>query len=1157
VHLIVEDVRSLDSAEVAEDLGQSAADIVFLSFSDSDLAAFASAYRARPLGGPSLRLANLNRLKHPYSVDLYVDKVVSQARLVVVRLLGGLDYWRYGVDELASLARARGQKLAIVPGDFREDPRLDVASTLPIADLRRIWDWFQAGGPDNMASFAGYAAGAAGEVGASWREPVAVGASGAFEPASRGPALGLKAGGDKPLALVLLYRSIVASADTAPFLMLADALATRGLNVATRFVTSLKDPAVVAELGAWIDAARPDVIVNTTAFSARLDDGGCVLDRADCVVLQAMLATSSREAWGSSARGLSATDLAMNVVLPELDGRVITTAISFKAPAEIDPAFEFARLEHAPEQSRISHVADLAANWARLRAKSPATRTLALVLSNYPAKLGRTGYAVGLDTGASVGVIVGALCAAGYAIGEVPTDVIGVLEGIREFGICGSPLSLSRSHKGRGDAGIEGAGMSSPLPLWKRGGQELRTILPLTAYRALFATLPQTLQADILAAHGGPTAEFVLPIIHAGNLVIALQPDRGSAETRKSDAHDMSRPPSHAYVAFYLYLRHVARIDALIHLGTHGTLEWLPGKAVALDEGSAPEAILGPTPVLYPFIVNNPGEAAQAKRRIAAVTIGHMTPPLVEAGLSGDVAAIEALLDEYMQAQSLDPRRAKRLSAAILEKAADTGLADEIGIEANDDPAEALQSLDARLCDIKEMRVGDGLHVFGCAPAGPRLDAMAAYLSDISSEPAAVVATRFQASAAREIAGLLAGLDGRFVPPGPAGAPSRGRLDVLPTGRNLTSIDPRGVPTPTAWEMAKRAASDLMTRHAQDHGDWPKRLVVDLWASSSMRTGGENLAEALALLGVRPEWEPSTARVIGFRILNPATLDFPRVDVTLRISGLFRDVFPAAITLFDEAVEAVAGLDEDDDINPLAASRRARGSTARIFGSAPGSYGAGGLATSVVTEPDIGREVLGAAYLAATSHAYSAKGDVRSDGFAGQVRSADAYLHINDMAEIDVLAGDAFVDSAGGFAAAAASLGSSPTLYMQDATSPATPKTRTLAEDIARTIRARAANPRWIAGQLRHGHRGAGEIAEAIEAVYGFAVTAEVVSSRQFDLLFDATLGSDAVREALLAANPLACEAIARVFARADARGLWHSRRNSTADILVGMGVGR
>ncbi|MDR3493552.1 MAG: cobaltochelatase subunit CobN [Ancalomicrobiaceae bacterium] len=1133
MHLLVADHRSLDEAEVAEDLGQSAADVVFLSFSDSDLAAFARAYRSLGEAAPSLRLANLNRLKHPYSVDLYLDRVARHARIIVVRLLGGLDYWRYGTDELAALGRRPGgPRIAIVAGDARADARLSEASSLAADDLDRLWRWFQHGGGENMASAAVFVAGQAGMARPlPWVEPQPIGAFGRLVSSCRSDrganaARGLQAGGDRPLALVLIYRSIVAADDTAPFPLLADALLERGMAVETHYVTSLKDGNVINELSAFLHLARPDVILNTTAFSARLDNGGSVLDLADAPVIQAMLSTSSREAWLASNRGASAADLAMNVVLPEIDGRIISTAISFKARLAPDPDFEFSAEVHAPDAAQVSHVADLAAAWVQLRAKPRASRRLAAILSNYPAKAGRTGYAVGLDTAASVRAIAKVLADAGYTVGGLPEDIIAALE--------------------------------------DRSGVAARVTarLGLPEYRELFAALSKTFRDSVVAAHGAPEADdaveggaFALPILRAGRLIVALQPDRGAAAARKSDSHDTNRPPRHAYVAFYLWLRHVEAIDALIHVGTHGTLEWLPGKTVALDAASAPRAVLGPVPIVYPFIVNNPGEAAQAKRRIGAVTLGHLTPPLIEAGLSGEVAEIEALLDEYAQAQTLDRRRAEMIAPAIVDKARASGLAEEIGLRSEMSEGEALRLIDARLCDIKEMRIGDGLHIFGRAPEGEAARANAAFLAEAAGTTPDLAAGLIRASAEAERAGLIAALDGRFVPPGPAGAPSRGRLDVLPTGRNLHAIDPRAVPSPTAAEIGRRSASEVMRRHAQDHGDWPRAIVVDLWGSATMRTGGDDLAQALALMGVRPEWERATGRVVGFEILPEARLEFPRIDVTLRISGLFRDVFPSQIALFDQAAAAVARLEEPDDVNFLAALRRATGTVGpRIFGAAPGGHGAGDLTRRLLVEEDVTRADLGEAYLASTSHAFSAEGAVPSDDFRDRVAGAEAYVHGQDLADTDILAGNAFLDYEGGFAAAAASLGADPALYHLDATRPDKLVVRRLKDEVARALRGRAANPRWILGQMRHGHRGAAEIAEAVEAALGFAVAADAVTSRQFDLLFDATAGDDAVRQFLIAANPLAAGAIARAFERAATRGLWVSRRNSTAQALAEMG---
>jgi cobaltochelatase CobN len=665
--------------------------------------------------------------------------------------------------------------------------------------------------------------------------------------------------------------------------------------------------------------------------------------------------------------------------------------------------------------------------------------------------------------------------------------------------------------------------------------------MPLTLYRRLYRDLPDGFRASVEAQWGRPEADpaaeggaFRLRFLQSGNLLVALQPDRGRPEDRKGEYHDPARPPRHAYIAFYLWLRHVAEVNAILHCGTHGTLEWLPGKATALSENCAPEAVLGPVPVIYPFIVNNPGEAAQAKRRLAAVTIGHLTPPLVEAGTHGATAELEALFDEYAEAQLLDPRRARTLAGAILAMAGETGLARESGIDPNADPEERLAQLEAWLCDIKEMRIGDGLHVF--ARGGD------------------------EACAAGERKGLAAALDGRFVEPGAAGAPSRGRLDVLPTGRNLYTIDPRAVPTRTAWEVGRRTAEEVLTRYAQDHGDWPKRLVLNLWGSASMRTGGDDLAQAMALIGVKPVWDNTSTRVSGFEILPLALLGRPRVDVTLRISGLFRDVFPAQIALFDEAVRAVAALNEEPGENPLADALRGvpeserREATWRIFGASPGAYGTG-VATRAIGGSWTDRAELGETYLAATSHAYGAGADgvdVR-ERFRVRVASADVYVHVQDMSGQDVLDSDAFAEHEGGFAAAAESAGGTPALFHVDATRPEAPKVRPLAAEIARVLRARATNPRWIAGQMRHGYRGAAEIAETVDNLFVFAATTDAVESRHFDLLFAAILEDDKVRDFLAAANPEAARAIAARFDEAMRRGFWTSRRNSSAMRLAEM----
>jgi cobaltochelatase CobN len=1162
MHLVADTIRSLDDTVQAVDLGQTAGEVAFLSFSDSDLGLVASVHGGRD-DLPSLRLASLADLRHPYSVDLWLDAVGRKARFVLVRLLGGLDYWRYGVDELAAAARARGFDFAVVPGDGRDDMRLDAASTLPVEELRRLWRWFQEGGPENIASALGWIAARLGRP-ANWDEPKPLPAHGRFAPACHAA--------DGPLALLTFYRSFVTAADTAPIEALARALAARGFAVRAEFVTSLKDARVVDGLGRLIDATAPAIVVNTTAFSARLDDGSSVLERAGVPVLQAVLATCERPAWEASTRGLGAADLAMNLVLPEIDGRIATRAISFKGREERSEAHQFARAVHVADAEGIAAVADLAKAWVDLAAKPRADRRLGLVVSDYPAKGGRTAYAVGLDTPASLVAIAEDLREAGYAVGEVPDadTVMRALEG-RDVG-CGPVGCKERRELHRpsppSNSGVprdaDGAIRSRSLHPMATYLTATSPTLPVAAYRALFAALPEGFRASIAAAWGDPADDpdvtedaFRFAALDLGALTVAVQPDRGRRDARKAEYHDTSIPPRHGYVAFYLWLREMVGIDAMIHLGTHGTLEWLPGKAAAPSPACAPAAVLGPIPVVYPFVVNNPGEAAQAKRRIAAVTVGHMTPPLARAGSHGAAAEIEALLDEFSQAQTLDARRARMLAATILEKARETGLAAESGIADDADEAEALTKLDAWLCDLKDARIGDGLHVFARPLAATLRAASIEALSEgQSAEAIADLDARLAACAEAERRGLIAALDGRFLAPGPAGAPSRGRLDVLPTGRNLYAVDPRGVPTRTAWEIGRRTAQEVIAAYVQDHGDWPRRIVLDLWGSATMRTGGDDLAQAFALMGVRPVWDTATARVSGFEIQVPAKLGRPRVDVTLRVSGLFRDVFPAQIALFDEAVRAVAALDETDEDNPLAEARRA-GATGdadayRIFGTAPGAYGVG-LATTIATGAWESRDELGAQYLAASAHAYGrdAEGVAAPQAFAARVAGADAFVHVQDTAEQDVLDSDAFAEHEGGFAAAAARLGNRPALYHADTTRTSHSKVRTLAQEIQRVVRSRATNPRWLEGQMRHGHRGAAEIAETVGNLLGFAATTDEVAPTAFDLVFDATLGDDRVRDFMVASNPNAAAATARAFDEAIRRGLWVTRRNSVAGCIA------
>jgi cobaltochelatase CobN len=1099
MHLLSTSSTSLDDIVEPVDLRQTPGDIAILSFADSDLTGLAAAWEAERAALPSVRLVQLRDLKHPMSVDLWIDRVGAHAKVIAVRLLGGLDWWRYGADRLSALARERGIALAMLPGEDRDDPRLAECSTLPAGELAALLSYFREGGLGNLRALLRKLARHAGAP-LDCAEPQLLPRCGGYTPAGRVIDLeqmlaALPQG--RPVIPVVFYRSMLLASDVAPVDALCAALEARDLLPVLLFVTSLKDAESASYLRDAMRRLAPSVIVTTTAFAANGEGAaGSPLDEAGVPVLQAIVATTKRAAWLDSPRGLGAADLAMHVVLPELDGRVLAGAIAFKNQSSPLDGLAFAATTNQPEPDRIAMVADRVAALAKLQAKSRDRRRIAVLMPDYPGAPGRTGYAVGLDVPASVFALLDDLSRAGYSVSALPSSPKALLELLEQFEFS----------------------------------------MPLTSYREGLARCPAAVRERIEAAWGAPESDpdvrdgaFQFRARSFGNITVALPPDRGRIRERRADYHDPSLPPRHALMAFGLWLRQELRADAIVHMGAHGTLEWLPGKAVALTASCFPEAVAGPLPVVYPFIVSNPGEAAQAKRRIAALTLGHLPPPLAGADLSGDARELERLVDEYAQADGLDRRRRECLARLIADTAQRSGLAREAGVDTQASPDEALRRIDAWLCDLKDLAVKDGQHIYGRAPD----DADASRI----------------ASAANERRGLLDALDGRRVAPGPAGSPHRERRDVLPTGRNMFTADPRMLPTPTAMDLGRMAADEVLRGYMQAHGEMPRALVIDLWGSATLRTGGEEIAQGLALMGCRPVWDPATGRVMGVEVLPWAAMGRARVDVTWRISGLFRDLFPAQIALLDAATRAVAARDEPGDDNPLAAVRRsangnAETALARIFGTAPGAYGAG---IEDLIGREAGRDDIGSAYLAAASHVYGGgNGDAehRPGAFADRVAVADLLIHTGDDPGRDLLEGAEDAAFVGGFASAAASLGRSPDLVMLDTSDPQRPRARSLAAALARIVRARAINPRFIAGQMRHGPRGAAELVETVDRLVDFARTTDAVPSALLDLVHDAYLADPQVRDFLMSENPAAGRAMVERFEQARRLGFWHPRRN-------------
>ncbi|MBX3568535.1 MAG: cobaltochelatase subunit CobN [Rhizobiaceae bacterium] len=1193
MHILPTTSASLDDLIEPVDLAQAPADVVTLSFTDSDLASIAAAW-SRDRSLPSLRLAALRDLRHPMSVDLWAENTAAHAKILLVRILGGYDWWRYGCDTLAALARARGIKLALLPGECREqDERLVECSTLPRPELDALLGYFREGGPANMDALARrLAALVKGETPVEL-QAAEVPRAGFYEPkigiaphpplACRpsppqggrlraspelpispleGEMAGRPEGGAKerctshdatsaraPTVLILFYRSMLLADDVAPVDVLCDALAAKGIHPLPIFVSSLKDAASVAFVEQAIADHAPSAIVTATAFATGAEPGAETLfDRAGLPVFQVIVATTRREAWAGNPRGLAPADLAMHVVMPELDGRILAGAISFKSQGARDAALGFSALANAPEPDRVEQVAARIAAHLKLAATPAAARRVAILIPDYPSAPGRTGYAVGLDVPASVLAMLHDLKAAGYRVESIPRSPRALLD-VLDKGGHGLDLAdyrrlaatLPADAMAKVDAAWGDAAADAEDSFAGRHSTSPPSVPPDALARAtgLGRTEGSNVERQLARLDRNPGIEASFPFRAAtfGNVTVALAPDRGRSADRRTDYHDATLPPRHALVAFGLWLRETLGCHALVHVGAHGTLEWLPGKTVALSANCFPEIVTGPLPVIYPFIVSNPGEAAQAKRRIAAVTLGHLPPPMVAAGHDEHRQALERLVDEYAQADGLDRRRRDRLAKLIVETASKSGLATEAGVSTTDAPDEALRRIDAWLCDLKDFAVKDGLHVYGRSPDG-ELDPL-----------------RLQ-SATAERETLLAALGGKHVEAGPAGAPARGRTDVLPTGRNLFTADPRTMPTPTAFDLGRAAAEEVLRRYLQEHGDWPRSLVIDLWGSASLRTGGEEIAQGLHLMGCRPQWDAATGRVTGVEVLPLALVGRPRIDVTWRISGLFRDMFPSQIALMDAATRAVAALEEPDTENPAAAEARMSGKMpARIFGSSPGTYGAG-------TEDLLAggrwqsREELGQAYLAAASHIYGgadASGTTAPGAFAARIADADLLVHSGDDPTRDILEGSADVAFIGGFSAALAALGGNADVIVLDTTDPARPRPRSVTEAVTRVVRARATNQRFIEGQMRHGPRGAAEFAETVDRLIAFAESTGVIPGNLIDAVHDAYLGDPRVRDFILRENPEAARAIARRFADARRRRLWHPLRNAIDDDLAAL----
>ncbi|MEA2320009.1 MAG: cobaltochelatase CobN [Solirubrobacteraceae bacterium] len=1232
----------------------------FVTTADTEILATAAAVERLPPGFPAVRCANPAGCADPAA---FIAEVVDGARIVLCRILGGRRGWPDGVDLLRARCAERGIALLALGGEAEPDAEMTALSLAPAGAVAQAGEYLRHGDVGNVEQLLRFLADTFLVEGHGFEAPREVDDLGVYVPGTGDVTLAdALAGLDprRPTIGVCFYRSHRLTGNTAFVDALCAAIEAAGGNALAVWSYTLRRDrdgrvATLELLDGHVDAVVTTMLATggsgaaDTAAAPGTEGAGAdwqewdaeALAALDVPVLQAVCATASRATWLQSATGLAPLDAATQVAIPEFDGRVLGGVISFKERDAEDSPVGVPVPRYVADPERCARVARLAVRHAALRRRAPAERRVAVLLTSFPTKHARIGMAVGLDTPASALALFAALRADGMRVEHDFAD---------------------------GDAlmhALIGAGGHDPEFLTDDQLAEAPLRLPVADYLAWYAALPEALRTAVEERWGPPPGDryvdgedFVFAGLELGNVLVAIQPPRGYGEDPVGIYHDPELPPTHHYLACYRWIDAVWGADAIVHLGKHGTLEWLPGKVLALSAACAPDAALADVPLVYPFVVNDPGEGVQAKRRAHAVIVDHLVPPMMRADTYDELAELEALLDEYARLEVLDPPKLPALAARIWSAIEGANLQADLGVsERPDDVGALVEHIDGYLCEVKDIQVKDGLHVLGRAPEGDQLRGLTAAMLRLGSgdvpglrravgaafgldEPALVAApgarapvvpeglvARFRGPAASagdlvdrleaaqgalldalagrgwdpdaaadvcaavlghadegvsralrfgaaevvprirrtagELDAVIAALRGRHVESGPSGSPTRGRLDVLPTGRNFYSVDPRALPSELSWDVGRRLAEALLERHRRETGELPRMVGLVAWGTAAMRTQGDDVAEILALLGVRPVWHPESRRVTGLEVVPLAALGRPRIDVTVRISGFFRDAFPHLVALLDDAVGKVAALDEPAEENFVAAHARAdaerlaaelgavgawRRATTRVFGSRPGTYGAG-LLQLLDTRDWRDDADLAEVYEAWSGYAYG-RG---LDGAAAAAAMRDCYGRIEvavknvDNREHDILDSDDYYQYHGGMVATVRALtGRAPAAYLGDSSDPSRVVARTLAEETRRVFRARVANPRWIASMIRHGYKGAAELAATVDYLFGYDATTGVAEDWMYERVAERYVLDDDVAAFMSRSNPWAARAIAERLLEAADRGLWGRPDEST-----------
>lgn len=1205
-------------------IDQQPGDIVFLSAGDTEIhtlnEAYKELYKAEGDKLPSLRMTNLVYLKQELTIDTYLEEVLSKAKVIVCSMLGGISYYKYLVESLMNLQEQIGNTILFLPA-HEPDFELMQLSSVDIQIVHQCRQYLQEGGKENAIALFNYLRTHFFDI----QLPI-VPAIGIVDAFLYTKALGMTTqealentmDASKPNVALLGYRTHFLSDNMEPLHAMSTALQERGMNAFVVFASNLRDPKLLDQVQALMthEGKRAvHTIINTTGFTIKPMDGSAfIFEKLQIPVLQAIFSTANKQVWSAGLFGLPPTDIAMNIALPEIDGRIIGRAVSFKKEISKDTLTDSSILKYEAHIPACNFMAELAQRWAALQYKNNIDKKVAVILPNYPNKDSRLANGVGLDTPESCIVVLDTLKAEGYNVGEqLPKSGTELMHWITQVTTNDVTTAMTRPHA---------------------------LVFDRADFDVCFSALSATLQNKIITQWGKPEDDpyytgdgFIVSGFLLGNIFVSIQPSRGYNQDPQAIYHSPDLPPTYQYLAYYFWLQQNYQADAVIHLGKHGNLEWLPGKSVSLDpETCFPAAVFGALPHFYPFIINDPGEGTQAKRRNQAVIIDHLIPPMTRAESYGSLMKLEHLVDEYYEASTLDPKRSRVLEKEIADLVTQTKLNVDLGI-ASDDVDELLVKLDGYLCELKEAQIRDGLHIFGKAPVDEQLmdllialhrvpgyhqqgitqalakdlgitknilevtytESMELTIEGIFCKTAGHVIQQLESIVKRQLIAyvendvvteeypilnqvlqyiksttlvavqqttdelqyLLEGLNGCYVPSGPSGAPTRGRLDLLPTGRNFYAVDVRTIPTETAYRLGEKSTQLIIDRYLQENGDYPETIGVSVWGTSTMRTGGDDIAQAFALMGVRPLWKNANRRVTDFEVIPLLKLGRPRVDVTLRISGFFRDAFPDVINLFNAVVIRLANLDEPIEDNPIRkrflaeqsqwqeqglpqeeASQRA---LYRVFGSKPGAYGAG--LQAVIDEKNWQtQEDLAKVYINWSGYAYSnsKKGVSAHESFQYRLQAMQIVMQNQDNREHDILDSDDYYQFHGGLANAVKTVkGNEAEIYFGDHSRPETPKVKTLKEELLKVYRSRVINPKWIAGVQRHGYKGAFEMAATLDYLFAYDATTNLIDDFMYEGITESYLLTPGNKEFITQNNPWALKDMSERLLEAIQRGMW------------------